>query len=45
MLAIGRAPMAMPRVLLLDEPSLGLAPIIISEIFKKNLQRSTDSWA
>lgn len=35
MLAIGRALMAMPRVLLLDEPSLGLAPIIISEIFKE----------
>ena len=27
--------MAKPRVLLLDEPSLGLAPIIISEIFKE----------
>ena len=35
MLAIGRALMAMPRVLLLDEPSLGLAPIIINEIFKE----------
>lgn len=35
MLAIGRALMAMPRVLLLDEPSLGLAPIVITEIFKK----------
>lgn len=33
MLAIGRALMSMPRVLLLDEPSLGLAPIIINEIF------------
>ena len=38
MLAVGRALMAMPRVLLLDEPSLGLAPIIISEIFKELTQ-------
>ncbi len=34
MLAMGRALMAKPRLLMLDEPSLGLAPLIIREIFR-----------
>ena len=34
MLAIGRAMMSRPRILMMDEPSLGLAPIVVQQIFR-----------
>src|SRR5204863_7345568 len=34
MLAVGRAPMMHPRLLMLDEPSMGLAPLMVNEIFR-----------
>ena len=41
MLAIGRALMAKPKIMLLDEPSMGLAPLVVQEIFRviENLSR------
>ena len=42
MLVIGRALMAHPRLMLLDEPSLGLAPLLVREIFRVISQMSTD---
>ena len=43
MLAIGRALMAHPRVLMLDEPSMGLAPVIVSELFESVRHVSCDA--
>jgi len=34
MLAMGRALMSNPKILLMDEPSMGLSPLLVSEIFK-----------
>ena len=42
MMAIGRALMAMPELMLLDEPSLGLAPILVEEIFQILIRLNTD---
>ena len=42
MLAIGRALMAKPRLLLLDEPSMGLAPLMVQEIFRTLVEINRD---
>ena len=45
MLAMGRALMAKPRLLMLDEPSLGLAPRIVAEIFRMIQARAAEGCA
>jgi len=42
MLALGRAMMARPRLLLLDEPSLGLAPMVVNQIFEALTRMKTE---
>ena len=42
MVALGRALMARPRLLMLDEPSLGLAPQIVDDIFETVLRLNRD---
>ena len=38
MLAIGRGLMARPKLLMLDEPSMGLAPLVVEEVFEKIIE-------
>ena len=45
MLAVGRALMSRPKVLMMDEPSLGLAPLVIKDIFKIIQEINTSSTA
>ena len=42
MLAIGRGLMSRPKLLLLDEPSMGLAPVLVSQIFRTIVEINRD---
>ncbi len=44
MLAIGRAMMSRPRILLMDEPSMGLSPLLVKEIFKIIEELNQSCW-
>ena len=45
MLAIGRALVAQPKLLLLDEPSLGLSPLMLGEVFATiRTMRDAEEW-
>jgi len=45
MLAIGRALMAKPKLIMMDEPSLGLAPILVNEVFSKIVKLNNEDVA
>jgi len=45
MLAVGRALMARPKMILMDEPSLGLAPLVVKEIFKTILNLQEEGFS
>jgi branched-chain amino acid transport system ATP-binding protein len=45
MLAVGRALMGRPKLLLLDEPSLGLAPLVVAKIFDVIRQLNTEGMS
>jgi len=45
MLAIGRALMAKPKLIMMDEPSLGLAPILVNEVFSKIVKLKSEDVA
>ncbi|MFR6693790.1 MAG: hypothetical protein ACLUS6_07255 [Dysosmobacter sp.] len=44
MLAIGRGIMAKPKLMMLDEPSLGLAPVIVTQVFDIIRRSTRKAW-